>query len=116
MPATDARIDAYISKSADFAQPILKHLRELVHKACPEASETIKWGTPFFEINGSILCNMAAFKQHCSFGFWNAPLLKDPAGVLQIKDKNAMGHLDRITSLKDLPGDKVLTALLKQGA
>lgn len=116
MPATDARIDAYISKSADFAQPILKHLRELVHKACPEASETIKWGMPFFEINGSILCNMAAFKQHCSFGFWNAPLLKDPAGVLQIKDKNAMGHLDRITSLKDLPGDKVLTALLKQGA
>lgn len=116
MPATDARIDAYISKSADFAQPILKHLRELVHKACPEASETIKWGMPFFETNGSILCNMAAFKQHCSFGFWNAPLLKDPAGVLQIKDKNAMGHLDRITSLKDLPGDKVLTALLKQGA
>ena len=116
MPTTDKRIDAYIAKSADFAQSILNHLRELVHKACPEASETIKWGMPFFETNGALLCNMAAFKQHCSFGFWNAPLLKDPTGVLHIKDKNAMGHLDRITSVKDLPADKVLIALLKEGA
>lgn len=116
MPTTDKRIDAYIAKSADFAQPILGHLRKLVHKACPDASETIKWGMPFFETNGALLCNMAAFKQHCSFGFWNAPLLKDPEGVLHVKDKNAMGHLDRITSLKDLPADKVLIALLKDGA
>jgi uncharacterized protein YdeI (YjbR/CyaY-like superfamily) len=116
MPSTDERIDAYIAKSADFAQPILRHLRQLVHKACPNVSETVKWQMPFFETDGAILCNMAAFKQHCSFGFWNAPLLKDPAGVLHVKDKNAMGHLDRITSLKDLPGDKILIALLKEGA
>jgi len=116
MPTTDERVDAYIAKSADFAQPILKHIRKLVHKACPDANETIKWGMPFFEINGGLLCNMAAFKQHCAFGFWNAPLLKDPEGILHVKDKNAMGHLDRITSLKDLPGDKPLIALLKEGA
>jgi uncharacterized protein YdeI (YjbR/CyaY-like superfamily) len=116
MPATDTRVDAYIAKSAAFAQPILAHIRELVHKACPEATETIKWSMPFFEVSGGLLCNMAGFKQHCSLGFWNAPLLKDPAGVLHVKDKNAMGHLDRITSLKDLPADKILIALFKEGA
>jgi len=116
MAATDKRIDAYIAKSADFAKPILNHLRSLVHKACPDATETIKWGMPFFENSGSILCNMAAFKQHCSFGLWNAPLLKDPKGILQVKDKNAMGHFDRITSLKDLPADSVILAYLKEAA
>ena len=116
MPTIDARVDAYIAKSAEFAQPILSHIRKLVHKACPDVTETIKWQMPFFEYSGAIICNMAGFKQHCSVGFWNAPLLKDPAGVLQLKDKNAMGHLDRITSLKDLPADKVLIALIKEGA
>jgi uncharacterized protein YdeI (YjbR/CyaY-like superfamily) len=116
MPTTDARIDAYIAKSAEFAQPILSHIRILVHKACPGVTETMKWSMPFFEYSGAIICNMAGFKQHCSLGFWNAPLLKDPAGVLHLKDKNAMGHLDRITSLKDLPADKILIALIKEGA
>ena len=116
MPTTDARVDAYIAKSADFAQPILSHIRKLVHKACPGVTETIKWQMPFFEYSGGIICNMAGFKQHCSLGFWNAPLLKDPAGVLHLKDRNAMGHLDRITSLKDLPADKILIALIKEGA
>jgi uncharacterized protein YdeI (YjbR/CyaY-like superfamily) len=116
MPTTDARVDAYIAKSVDFAQPILSHIRKLVHKACPDVTENIKWQMPFFEYAGGIICNMAGFKQHCSLGFWNASLLKDPAGVLHLKDKNAMGHLDRITTLKDLPADKILIDLIKQGA
>jgi uncharacterized protein YdeI (YjbR/CyaY-like superfamily) len=116
MPATDTRIDAYISKSADFAKPILSHLRKLVHKACPEVTETMKWSMPFFESNGAILCNMASFKAHCSFGFWNASLLKDPESILQVTDRNAMGHFDRITSVKDLPADKILVAYIKEAA
>jgi uncharacterized protein YdeI (YjbR/CyaY-like superfamily) len=116
MATTDPRIDAYIQGSADFARPILEHLRQLIHKACPGVVETIKWSRPFFEYQGGMLCHISAFKQHCAVGFWNAPLLKDPAGVLHIKDKNAMGHFDRITSLKDLPADKVLIALIKEAA
>jgi uncharacterized protein YdeI (YjbR/CyaY-like superfamily) len=116
MATTDPRIDAYIQGSADFARPILEHLRKLIHKACPGVVETIKWSRPFFEYEGATLCHIDGFKQHCAFGFWNAPLLKDPAGVLHIKDKNAMGHLDRITSLKDLPADKILVALIKEAA
>ena len=64
MPATDSRIDAYIEKSADFAKPILAHIRKLVHKACPGVEETIKWGMPYFDYKGAALCGMASFKQH----------------------------------------------------
>jgi len=116
MPTTDKPIDAYIEKKADFAKPILKHLRELVHKACPDAEETIKWGMPFFDYKGSVLCAMAAFKEHCSFTFWKAKLMKDPEGILQVAERHAMGNFDRITSLKDLPSDKTLIAYIKEAA
>ena|SRR5579871_992271 len=114
MASTDARIDAYIEKSAEFARPILSHLRKLVHKACPTATETVKWGMPFFEYNGSLLCNMAGFKQHCSFGFWNASQMKDANSKLQVKDRGAMGNFDRISSVKDLPSDKEMLGYIKE--
>jgi uncharacterized protein YdeI (YjbR/CyaY-like superfamily) len=114
MPTTDKRIDAYIEKKADFAKPILKHLRQLVHKACPDAEETIKWSMPFFDYKGSTLCAMSAFKEHCGFMFWKAKLMKDPEGILQITERAGMGNFDRITSLKDLPSDKILIAYIKE--
>ncbi len=114
MPTTDPRIDAYIAKSAPFAQPILMHLRKLVHKACPQAEETMKWSFPHFDYKGEMMCAMAAFKQHCSFGFWKASLMKDPMLMENAKGETAMGHLGRITSIKDLPSDKQLTAYIKE--
>jgi hypothetical protein len=111
--ATDARIDLYISKAKPFAQPILIHLRELVHKACPNVEETIKWSRPFFEYKGVILGNMSAFNEHCSFGFWGeeiAAVLRE-ANVIQ---DGGMGSLGRITSIKDLPPNKQMLDLLKQ--
>ena len=113
MPKRDPRIDAYIIKSADFAVPILQHLRVLVHVACPEAAETMKWSFPHFMYRDEMLCSMASFKQHCSFGFWKAALMKD-AGELTKNQNNAMGHLGKITSLKDLPADNKIIALIKE--
>ncbi|MEO8110460.1 MAG: YdeI/OmpD-associated family protein [Ginsengibacter sp.] len=112
MGTQDTRIDAYISKSADFAKPILHHLRKLVHKACPDAVETIKWSMPFFEYKGT-LCNMASFKQHCAFGFWKSALMKDSKEMTG-KNEVAMGHLGKITSLTDLPPDNKIIALIKE--
>lgn len=113
MPATDPRIDKYIDKSADFAKPILRHLRGLVHRACPEVSETMKWSFPHFEYKG-ILCSMAAFKKHCSFGFWKAALMDDSEQFLNRIGNTGMGHFDRITNLNDLPKDKVMLAYIKE--
>ena len=109
----DKRVDAYITKSAEFAKPILKHLRALVHEACLEVVETIKWGFPNFDYKG-VFCSMAAFKQHCSFGFWKASLMDDPKNILKPNDQGSMGNFDRITSLKDLPSDKILIGFIKQ--
>ena len=112
MGKKDPRVDAYIAKSADFAKPILTHMRELVHAACPDVEETIKWGFPNF-VHKGMLCGMAAFKAHSSFGFWKASLIfgKDKAAG---KEDNGMGHFGRITSLSDLPKDKELLGYIKE--
>jgi len=109
----DPRVDAYIATSADFAKPILTHFRAIVREACPEATETMKWGTPSWDYSGSALCSMAAFTQHCSYGFWRANLLTlngKPLGF------GAAGQLSRIESLKDLPSRITLMKLVKQAA
>ncbi len=116
MGTMDKRIDGYIAKARPFAQPILTHFRELVHKACPDCAETIKWGMPFFEYRGT-LCNMAAFKEHCAVGFWKASLLPDPEKLLQRGEgAPAMGNLGRLTSVKDLPADRILLSYIKSAA
>ncbi|MEO8398433.1 MAG: YdeI/OmpD-associated family protein [Ignavibacteriaceae bacterium] len=107
------KFDDYIQKSADFAKPILKHFRSLVHKADPDIEETIKWGMPFFDHKGTV-CHMAAFKQHCAIGFWKGSLMKDSKKVFVRNEEAAMGHLGRITSLKDLPSDKILIEYIKE--
>lgn len=109
----DKRVDAYIAKSAEFAKPILTHLRALVHEACPEVTETIKWSFPNFDYKG-VFCSMAGFKQHCSFGFWKTSLMNDPKKILQANEEGSMGNLGKITSLKDLPSDKILLGFIKQ--
>jgi len=112
----DPRIDAYIEKSKPFAQPILKKLRRLIHKACPKVNESIKWGMPAFEYEGP-LCSFAAFKEHAVFGFWKTSLIKDPEGYLQkhrAKGGEAMGNLGRVGSSKDLPPDEIMVDFIKQ--
>ena len=113
MAKKDPRVDTYIAKAADFAKPLLTYFRGIVHEACPDAEETIKWSTPSFQCAGSALCSMAAFKQHCSFGFWRANLLTlngKPLGF------GAEGQLSHIRSKADLPPRSVLVALIAQAA
>jgi len=110
MGKRDARVDAYIAKSAEFAKPILGHLRELIHAAWPAVTETIKWGFPHFEYHG-LLCNMAAFKKHCAFGFWHKAMAEVLSGG---KERTAMGQLGRIASLDDVPSDAALKRHVKQ--
>lgn len=104
----DSRVDVYIAKAAPFAQPILEHLRDVVHEACPEVEEGLKWSMPFFSYKGSLLCNMAAFKQHCSFGFWLHKEVVNEAG------DDGMGQFGKIATLKDLPAKKALVAHVKK--
>lgn len=108
MAKRDARVDAYIESAAPFARPILKHLRSLVHGACPPVEEALKWGHPHFMYRG-MLCGMSAFKQHCAFGFWKGALVL--AG--QPLNKDAMGQFGRLTRLADLPARATIRSLIK---
>ncbi len=107
---TDPRVDAYIAKAAEFARPILRHLREVVHDASPEITETIKWGAPHFEYRGT-LCGIAAFKFHCAFWFWKGALVVDDQDS---RAGTAMGQFGRITKVEDLPSRKTLIGYVRK--
>lgn len=111
MKSSDTRIDAYIEKSADFAKPILSHLRQLIHQVFPEIVETTKWGFPHFDYKGPI-CSIAAFKKHCAFTFWKGALLSDPYKILDKDRSESMGQFGRISSLDDLPDDETLASYI----
>jgi uncharacterized protein YdeI (YjbR/CyaY-like superfamily) len=109
------KVDAYIAKSQPFAQPILTHVRELVHKACPDVEEQIKWSMPFFVLRGVILGHMAAFKQHCAVGLWG-PEMNAILNEAGLHSENGMGSLGKITTLKDLPPDKQMLGYYRHAA
>jgi hypothetical protein len=106
MPNHDPRVDAYIARAPDFAKPILARVRDAVHAAVPGVEETMKWSTPFFDYKGP-LCMVAAFKEHCRFGFWKGSL---------VTGRTSGEKIEKITSLDELPSKKELIALVKIAA
>jgi len=108
MPKLDPRVDAYIDSAAEFARPVLAHVRALVHRTCPDVEETLKWRMPTFMYHG-ILCGMAAFKEHVSFGFWKHALVVG-AGV----PRDGMGSFGKLTRVADLPSKTVLAGYIKK--
>jgi uncharacterized protein YdeI (YjbR/CyaY-like superfamily) len=111
MPNHDPRVDDYIAKARDFARPILEHVRTIVHEACPQVEETIKWGMPTFMYRGRNLAHLAAFKAHCAFGFWHGRQV-----VSSAREREAMGQFGRVGSIRDLPGRRELKALVRKAA
>jgi uncharacterized protein YdeI (YjbR/CyaY-like superfamily) len=112
MGTKDPRVDAYIDKAGDFAKPILNRLRKLVHEGCPQVEETIKWGVPHFMYKG-MLCSLAAFKNHCAFGFWKGKLL---TSLDEGKPEDAWGQFGRLTKLDQLPPDKAIVKQVQEAA
>ena len=107
---TDPRVDAYIARQADFARPILTHLRETIHAACPDCEETLKWSMPSFVYKKKILAHFAAFKAHAAFGYWSgSQVLEKESG-----QASAMGQFGRLTSLDDLPPRATLLEITRK--
>ena len=109
MSSNDPRIDAYIAKAPAFAQPILTHLRDAIHRACPGVQEDIKWSRPAFVNEGRILAVISAFKAHAALSLWK---MGEPTG----KEEEGMGQFGRLTSLGDLPADAELIRLIRSVA
>ncbi len=114
MSAYNKDVDNFIAKAADFAKPILEYYRDLMHKVCPDVEEKIKWGMPFFDYKGEMMSHMASFKNHAVIGFWKAALMNAPELMENAASETAMGHLGKLTSVKDLPAEKKLVSYIKQ--
>jgi hypothetical protein len=100
---TDQRIDAYIDAAAPFAQPILRHFRNVVHHAAPASDETIKWGMPFFAYKDRPIAMMAAFKAHAGIGIFDGTPMAGGDG---------MGQFGKLGAVTDLPDPAALAALI----
>lgn len=112
---TDPRIDAYIAKAQPFARPLLEKLRQAFHKAVPGVSETIKWGSPFFETEHGLLGGMASFKAHVAFSLWRGMEIDDPERLFEAVGNRGMAWI-KIPDAKALPTQKVLRDYIKRTA
>ena len=80
--AADPRVDAYIDALPDWQQAICREVRDLVHGADPEVSETIKrTRQPYFVLNGNI-CALLAAKDHVNVFLYDGAIVPDPDGII----------------------------------
>ncbi|NQX95811.1 MAG: YdeI/OmpD-associated family protein [Erythrobacter sp.] len=99
------KVDEYIARQADFAQPILEHMRKLAHKALPDGEEALKWGVPYFTMNGKNAVGMAAFKNHASVMVSSTQT-----------EGGGMGNFGKLTSVAELPSDDELITQFRDSA
>lgn len=105
MVTKNPKVDAYIDRQKDFAQPILQHVRELAHEALPHCEEALKWGVPYFTVNGKNAVGMAAFSKHASVMVCST----ETAG-------GGMGNFGKLTDAGQLPDDDELKQQFRESA
>lgn len=110
---SNLEIENYIANSPEFARPIFIHLVQLILKACPEATTSIKWGFPHYSYKGKILCSFAAFSKYCAFSIPTAKMMQDQSLQKMAEAEIAMGHFGKITTIDDLPSDNKIIGYLK---
>ena len=80
--AADPRVDAYIDALPDWQQAICREVRDLVHAADPEVSETIKrTSQPYFVLQGNV-CALLAAKDHVNVFLYDGGIVPDPDGII----------------------------------
>ena len=97
-----APVGGFFAKQPAHLRPILTELRRLVDEAGPDATSSLKWGMPFYEIGGNTFCALAGFKAHVNLILPGAPgTYADPDGLLAGEGKTGQ-HL-KLRSLDELP-------------
>jgi len=64
-------IDEYMAEFPDETQELLEEMRTLIRSVAPDATETISYAIPTFDLNGKHLVHFAGFKKH--IGFYPVP-------------------------------------------
>ena len=101
-----APVDAFFARQPPQLRPILDALRALVEEAAPDATASIKWGMPFYAVEGETVCALAGFKAHVNLILPGAPgAIADPDGLLEGEGKTGQ-HL-KLRALDELPREAV---------
>ena len=96
-----APIEGWFDEQAPEKRPALDVLRRVVDTTVPTAESGLKWGTPFWSLDGKILCNLGVLKREVALGIYAAPdVFDDPGGLLS-------GRSDEYRVLKVTDGDEV---------
>ncbi len=101
-----APVDGFFSRKPPHLRSILEELRKLIGEAAPDAQSSIKWGMPFYTLDGAMMCATSAHKSHVNLVLSGPPdAFNDPAGRLSGEGKTGR-HL-KLTTLDELPRDAV---------
>jgi len=101
-----APIDGFFARQPPELRAILEALRAEVERAAPEAVGAIKWGMPFYTVDGEMMCALAAHKSHVNLILAGAPgTFVDPEGRLEGEGKTGK-HL-KLRALAELPRAEV---------
>jgi hypothetical protein len=104
MSSRDPRVDAYIAALPEWQQSLFGELRELIHAADPEITETIKrTRQPYFVLDGNV-CAFLAAKDHVNLFLYDGAIVPDPEGIITAGHTNqtartvAYRHGERINA------------------
>ena len=92
-------VEAYVAGFKDWRGETLAALHQLIREAAPDATSSIKWGQPVYELYGPF-AYIKAFKSHVNFGFWRGAELLDPKGFFK-GTGSRMRHVE-LRSLTDI--------------
>jgi hypothetical protein len=110
---TNTRVDDYIRPLPDWQQAICRELRDLIHAADPEMTETIKRTVqPYFVLEGNV-CALLAAKDHVNLFLYDGGIVPDPEGIITAGHENKTAR-----TISFYRGDTInapaLTAMLRQ--
>jgi hypothetical protein len=97
----------YIAEQPADKAALLEKLRALVNKGVPDADVSIKWGVPFYQVNGKSICALASFKDHVGINFFAPPsALVDPGKKLEGSGKG--NRMLKVRSAGDIDSASIL--------
>jgi hypothetical protein len=101
-----APVDGFFARQSDPLRALLDELRRMILAAAPEATASLKWGMPFFEVRGSMMCALGAHRAHVNLILPGKPgTYDDPRGLLAGEGKTGR-HL-KLAGLAELPRREV---------
>jgi hypothetical protein len=110
--AADSRVDTYIGALPDWQQVICRDVRDLVHAADPEVTETIKrTNRPYFVLQGNI-CALLAAKDHVNVFLYDGAIVPDPEGIITAGHENKTARTVAVRQGKTVKAP-ALTAMFK---